>query len=140
MVTLGWWANFFNQNANSILVTGCPVPWVRALFQEVVFFPVRFRLMRMKRHNCGIRVTRLVGIQINSFLFVAKCLENPQTRTQRSPSVGTDPCKCPGARFSKVPVISGPVNLSGNLPGNFTGPDNVFLEAPVNFPANFRAR
>ena len=40
----------------------------------------------------------------------------------------------PGARFSKVPVISGPVNLSGNLPGNFTGPDNVFLEAPVNFP------
>ena len=46
----------------------------------------------------------------------------------------------PGARFSKVPVISGPVNLSGNLPGNFTGPDNVFLEAPVNFPGNFRAR
>ena len=45
-----------------------------------------------------------------------------------------------GARFSKVPVISGPVNLSGNLPGNFTGPDNVFLEAPVNFPGNFRAR
>ena len=50
------------------------------------------------------------------------------------------PFKPTGARFSKVPVISGPVNLSGNLPGNFTGPDNVFLEAPVNFPGNFRAR
>ena len=46
----------------------------------------------------------------------------------------------PGARFSKVPVTSGPVNLSGPLSGNFTGPDNAFLEAPVNFPGNFRAR
>ena len=46
----------------------------------------------------------------------------------------------PGARFSKVPVSSGPVNLSGPLSGNFTGPDNAFLEAPVNFPGNFRAR
>ena len=42
----------------------------------------------------------------------------------------------PGARFSKV----GPDNLSGPLSGNFIGPDVAFLEAPVNFPGNFRAR
>ena len=47
---------------------------------------------------------------------------------------------CPGARFSKVPVTSGPDNLSGPLSGNFIGPDVAFLEAPVNFPGNFRAR
>ena len=46
----------------------------------------------------------------------------------------------PGARFSKVPVTSGPDNLSGPLSGNFTGPDIAFLEAPVNFPGNYRAR
>ena len=46
----------------------------------------------------------------------------------------------PGARFSKVPVTSGPDNLSGPLSGNFIGPDVAFLEAPVNFPGNFRAR
>ena len=44
------------------------------------------------------------------------------------------------ARFSKVPVTSGPDNLSGPLSGNFTGPDIAFLEAPVNFPGNYRAR
>ena len=43
-----------------------------------------------------------------------------------------------GARFSKVPVTSGPDNLSGPLSGNFIGPDVPFLEAPVNFPGNFR--
>ena len=48
--------------------------------------------------------------------------------------------KWPGARFSKVPVTSGPDNLSGTVLGNFIGPDNAFLEAPVNFPGNFRAR
>ena len=46
----------------------------------------------------------------------------------------------PGARFSKVPVTSGPDNLSGPLSGNFIGPDIAFLEAPVNFPGNYRAR
>ena len=45
-----------------------------------------------------------------------------------------------GARFSKVPVTSGPDNLSGPLSENFIGPDVAFLEAPVNFPGNFRAR
>ena len=45
-----------------------------------------------------------------------------------------------GARFSKVPVTSGPDNLSGPLSGNFIGPDVAFLEAPVNFLGNFRAR
>ena len=48
--------------------------------------------------------------------------------------------KRPGARFSKVPVTSGPDNLSGPLSGNFIGLDVVFLEAPVNFPGNFRAK
>ena len=46
----------------------------------------------------------------------------------------------PGARFSKVPVTSGPDNLSGPSSGNFIGPDIAFLEAPVNFPGNYRAR
>ena len=46
----------------------------------------------------------------------------------------------PGARFSKVPVTSGPDNLSGPLSGNFIGSDVAFLEAPVNFAGNFRAR
>ena len=48
--------------------------------------------------------------------------------------------KGPGARFSKVPVTSGPDNLSGPLSGNFIGSDVAFLEAPVNFAGNFRAR
>ena len=50
------------------------------------------------------------------------------------------PDKLSGAHFSKVPVTSGPDNLSGPLSGNFTGPDIAFLEAPVNFPGNYRAR
>ena len=36
----------------------------------------------------------------------------------------------PGARFSKDPVTTGPVNLLGRLTGNFTGPGIAFLEAP----------
>ena len=46
----------------------------------------------------------------------------------------------PGARFSKVPVIYGPVNLPGHLSGSFIGPEVAFLEAPVNFPGTYRAR
>ena len=46
----------------------------------------------------------------------------------------------PGARFSKDPVITGPVNLPGRLTGNFTGPGIAFLKAPVNFPDTYRAR
>ena len=57
---------------------------------------------------------------------------------QGHPSLASNPR--PGARFSKVPVTSGPDNLSGPLSGNFIGPDVAFLEAPVNFPGNFRAR
>ena len=45
----------------------------------------------------------------------------------------------PGARFSKDPVTTGPVNLAGRLTGNFTGPGIAFLEVPVNFPATYRA-
>ena len=45
-----------------------------------------------------------------------------------------------GARFSKVPVTSGPVNLSGPLSGEFIGPDNAVLEAPVNFPGDIQGR
>ena len=41
---------------------------------------------------------------------------------------------------SKVPVITGPVNLPGPLPGNFVGTERVFLEAPVNFPGTYRGR
>ena len=48
--------------------------------------------------------------------------------------------QAPGARFSKVPVIYGPVNLSGPLSGNFIGPEVAFLEAPVDFPGTYRAR
>ena len=43
----------------------------------------------------------------------------------------------PGARFSKDPVTSGPVNLPGRLTGNFTGPGIAFLKAPVNFPGTY---
>ena len=43
-----------------------------------------------------------------------------------------------GARFSKVPVIYGPVNLPGHLSGSFIGPEVAFLEAPVNFPGTYR--
>ena len=43
----------------------------------------------------------------------------------------------PWARFSKVPVIYGPVNLPGPLSGNFIGPKVAFLEAPVNFPGTY---
>ena len=71
-------------------------------------------------------------------------VENVSSRTV--PVSGLE-CSCgknfqlgPGARFSKVPVTSGPDNLSGPLSGNFIGPDVAFLEAPVNFPGNFRAR
>ena len=40
----------------------------------------------------------------------------------------------PGVRFSeKVPLIYGPGNLSGCLPGNFIGPENAFLKAPGLF-------
>ena len=46
----------------------------------------------------------------------------------------------PGACFSKDPVNTGPDNLSGTLSGNFIGPEVAFLEAPVNFPGNYRAR
>ena len=46
----------------------------------------------------------------------------------------------PGARFSKDPLTTGPVNLPGLLTGNFTGPGIAFLEAPVNFPDTYRAR
>ena len=46
----------------------------------------------------------------------------------------------PGACFSKVPVTSGPDNLSGRLSENFIGPEVAFLEAPVNFPGTYRAR
>ena len=46
----------------------------------------------------------------------------------------------PGGRFSKIPVITGPVNLTGPLPGNFIGTERVFLEAPVNFRGTFRGR
>ena len=46
----------------------------------------------------------------------------------------------PGARFSKDPVTTGPVNLPGRLTGNFTGPGIAFLEAPVNFPDTYRAQ
>ena len=45
-----------------------------------------------------------------------------------------------GARFSKDPVTTGPVNLPGRLTGNFTWPGIAFLEAPVNFPDTYRAR
>ena len=48
--------------------------------------------------------------------------------------------RAPGARFSKDPVTTGPVNLPGRLTGNFTGPGIAFLEAPVNFPDTYRAR
>ena len=41
-----------------------------------------------------------------------------------------------GVRFSKVPLIYGPGNLSGPLPGNFIGPGNAFLKAP-GFPPIF---
>ena len=46
----------------------------------------------------------------------------------------------PGARFSKDPVTTGPVNLPGRLTGNFTEPGIAFLEAPVNFPDTYRVR
>ena len=46
--------------------------------------------------------------------------------------------KSTGARFSKVPVIYGPVNLPGHLSGSFIGPEVAFLEAPVNFPGTYR--
>ena len=39
-----------------------------------------------------------------------------------------------GARFSKVPVTTGPVNLTGQLPGLVYVPEVVFLEAHVNLP------
>ena len=44
----------------------------------------------------------------------------------------------PYARFSKVPVIYGPVNLPGPLSGNFIGPEVTFLKAPVNLPGTYR--
>ena len=53
---------------------------------------------------------------------------------------GTETDLGPGARFSKDPVTTGPVNLPGLLTGNFTGPGIAFLEAPVNFPDTYRAR
>ena len=39
-----------------------------------------------------------------------------------------------GARFSKVPLTTGPVNLAGQLPGLVYVPEFVFLEAHVNLP------
>ena len=42
----------------------------------------------------------------------------------------------PGARFSKVPLTTGPVNLAGQLPGLVYVPEVVFLEAHVNLPLN----
>ena len=47
---------------------------------------------------------------------------------------------CSGACFSKDPVTTGPDSLSGQLSGNFIGPEVVFLEAPVNSPGNYRSR
>ena len=40
----------------------------------------------------------------------------------------------PGARFSKVLLTTGPVNLAGQLPGLVYVPEFVFLEAHVNLP------
>ena len=42
--------------------------------------------------------------------------------------------KSPGVRFSKVPLIYGPGNLTGTLPGDFIGPGNAFLKAPGFLP------
>ena len=67
---------------------------------------------------------------------VLQILNRFQTKISNFPG----PFYRPGARFSKVPVTSGPDNLSGPLSGNFIGPGVAFLEAPVNFPGNFRAR
>ena len=36
--------------------------------------------------------------------------------------------------FSKVPLIYGPGNLTGTLPGNFIGTGNAFLKAPGFLP------
>ena len=46
----------------------------------------------------------------------------------------------PGARFSKVPVTTGPINLPGLLPGFFFGPAVAFLEELINLPDIYRAR
>jgi len=43
-------------------------------------------------------------------------------------------CKEPGARFSKVPVTTRPVNLPGLLLGFFFGPAVAFLEGHGNLP------
>ena len=71
-------------------------------------------------------------------IFFVDCLPRNGSELfyRRNPAVK----KSPGARFSKVPVTSGPDNLSGPLSGNFIGSDVAFLEAPVNFAGNFRAR
>ena len=67
-------------------------------------------------------------------------LKTQRTGVYNSSISGQYLSNCTGARFSKVPVTSGPDNLSGPLSGNFIGPDIAFLEAPVNFPGNYRAR